>query len=275
MENENVFKLRRALRLERRVVGVHFLAYRQEYDTSLHEPMQGKRSFCGMVHLASNGEKIKVNGKNFACLGGAQSLGILDEPEATMSGRLYRECGLYGSHAIARQVNDSMQHIKHKIYGVEVGPLEEMEKADTVIILGSARQMMRIMQGYSNKFGVARHLSTVGNQAMCSDLVAKPFSNNDINLSLMCVGAHGNTRCSDGEMGIGFPIQYMHPLTDGVLLTLNLVEYNEEKKRILEGLDDPMGLGMPIEMNVSYGQNAARYREYCNEMEMKEGEYQR
>ena len=141
-----------------------------------------------------------------------------------------------------------------------------MGKADIVIILGNARQMMRIMQGYSNKFGMARHLSTVGNQAMCSDLVAKPFSNNDINLSLLCAGARRNTQCTEGEMGAGFPIQYMSPLTEGVLITLNLVECNEEKKRILEALEEPMELGMAIEMNMSYIQKGMRYRQYCLEM---------
>jgi len=266
MENENVFKLRKALRLERRIVGVHFLAYRQEYDASSFAPMQGKRSFCNMVHLASNGEKIKIHGENFSCQGGAESLGLFDQPEVTTSGRFFYECGLYSSRALARQVHEGMQHIEHRIYGIEVAPLEEMGKADIVIILGNARQMMRIMQGYSNKFGMARHLSTVGNQAMCSDLVAKPFSNNDINLSLLCAGARRNTQCTEGEMGAGFPIQYMSPLTEGVLITLNLVECNEEKKRILEALEEPMELGMAIEMNMSYIQKGMRYRQYCLEM---------
>ena len=275
MENENVFKLKKSLRLERRIVGVHFLAYRQEYDASSHAPIKGKRSFCSMVHLASSGQKIKSNGENFSCQGGAQSLGVFDEPEVTTSGRLYYECGLYSSKALAHQVHKGMQHIGHKVYGLEIAPLEEMEKADIVVILGNARQMMRIMQGYSNKFGVARHLSTVGNQAMCSDLVAKPFSNNDINLSLMCAGARRNTQCSEGEMGTGFPIQYMRPITEGVLVTLNLVEFNDEKKRILESLKDPMELGMAIEMNMNYDQKGMRYRQYCQEMETNEGEYRR
>ena len=87
MENENVFKLRKALRLERRIVGVHFLTYRQEYDTSSFVPMQGKRSFCSMVHLASNGEKMKVQGENFSCQGGAESLGVFDQPEVTTGRR--------------------------------------------------------------------------------------------------------------------------------------------------------------------------------------------
>lgn len=275
MENENVFKLRKALRLERRIVGVHFLTYRQEYDTSSFVPMQGKRSFCSMVHLASNGEKMKVQGENFSCQGGAESLGVFDQPEVTTSGRFFYECGLYGSRALARQVHDGMQHIEHRVYGIEVAPLEEMGIADIVILIGNARQMMRIIQGYSNKFGTARHLSTVGNQAMCSDLVAKPFVNNDINLSLMCAGARRNTQCTDGEMGTGFPIQYMRPLTEGVLITLNLVERNEEKKRILESLEDPMALGITIEMNTNYIQKGMRYRQYCQEMELNEGEYQR
>jgi hypothetical protein len=110
---------------------------------------------------------------------------------------------------------------------------------------------------------------------MCSDLIAKPFSNNDINLTLMCAGARANTKCDDGEMGAGFPIHYLEQITKGVLITLNLVERNGEKERILAGLDDPLELGFAIETGKGYGANAMKYRRYCDEMEAEEGTYER
>lgn len=270
MEDIRVKRLVKALGLERHIVGIEFLAYRQEFEESKAEALKEKRTFCGFVNKASRGESLKVTGENFSCLGGAQSIGVLVEPETTKSGRLYEHCGLYSSHAVARSVNEGMQHIKHKVYGVKASPLEETEDADVVIILGNAKQMMRIIQGYSYEYGVAHHLTTVGNQAMCSDLCAKPFMNNDINFSLMCCGARASTQCTDGEMGVGMPIQIFRRVVDGVLATLNLTETNNVKKEILERLDSPDELGFEITMNTSYGKNAGEYREKALKMEKEE-----
>jgi uncharacterized protein (DUF169 family) len=239
------------------------LAYPQEYETSRFDPLAHQYTFCGMVNRASHGEALKAAGGDFACLSGAQALGVSEVGEVTSSGRRYRECGLYSSFAVARQIIDSMRYLRHKMYGIELAPLEKMDAADTVIIIGNARQMMRVMQGYAHQFGEPKNLSTVGNQAICSDLVAKPFSNNDINLTLMCAGARRYTKCGDGEMGAGIPVQMFRALTEGVLATMNLVENNDEKQRILDGLNNPMALGIPVEMNQSYVANAERYRKYC------------
>jgi hypothetical protein len=53
------------------------------------------------------------------------------------------------------------------------------------------------------------------------------------------------------------------------------VETNEEKKRILERLDNEEELGFTIEMNLSYGQNAEHYRKYCLDLEASEVTYPR
>lgn len=272
MENKNVEYMGKALGLERRIVGVNFLAYRTEYDECPAKESERKGTFCSFVNRASHGEVLKVCGKHFACQGGALAIGVKDEPERTRSGRIYEHCGLYGSHAIARSVNEGMTHIEHKIYGVMVGPLGEIEDADVVIILGTAKQMMRIVQGYTYEYGVAEHLSTVGNQAMCSDLCAKPFMNNDINFSFMCCGARINTRCSDGEMGASMPVQMFKHVVNGVLQTLNLTEPNSVKEEILSRLSDPMELGVEIRMNDSYGKNAGQYQKRAMEMEADEAE---
>ncbi|GMO25325.1 MAG: hypothetical protein Ta2F_00540 [Termitinemataceae bacterium] len=263
MENESVLKLTKALRLERQIAGVRFLAYKQEYEESTFAVLEHKLTFCGMVNKACNGGALKAQGGDFGCASAAEVLGILPVPESASSGRRYFACGLYGSFATARNVSDSMQYIAHKMYGVEVAPLEVMDAADIVIILGNTRQIMRIVQGYAHQFGSLRNLSMAGNQAICSDLVSKPFSYNDINLTLMCKGARAHTKCADGDMGVGIPVQMFGALCNGVLATLNLVETNEEKQRILDGLENTEALGINIEMDKSYGLNAERYRKYC------------
>jgi uncharacterized protein (DUF169 family) len=267
MENDAVFRMSKALRLERQIVGLRFLAYRQELETSAFSPLAHKRTFCGMAHAASQGEIFTARGEDFGCPAGALALGVAEENEVSRSGRGFCSSGLYGSFAAARQAKDSMRYINHRMYGIELGPLAKMDAADTVIIIGNARQMMRIMQGYAHQFGAPKNLCAIGNQAMCSDLVSKPFNNNDINLTLMCKGARENTKCGDGDMGAGFPAQMFHAIAEGVLATMNLVETNAEKQRILDGLETPMALGIGVEMNQSYGVNIDRYNRRCAKME--------
>lgn len=272
MEQELVRRLALGLNLQRHIIGVNFLAYQEEFERCPGTVPPLKHSICGFANLAMDGEAIKFSDARVSCNGGALAVGLREEPERTKSGRIYEHCGLYGSHAVARAVNESMTHIPHRSYGVAMAPLEVMEDADVVIILCTAKQAMRIMQGYSYCYGCARHLSTVGNQAMCSDLCAKPFMNNDLNISFMCCGARMNTRCSDGEMAVSMPIQMFSPVAGGVLATLNVTETVQYKKELLERLDSPDALGFPIEMGAHYGKNAAAYQKECLRMEAAERE---
>lgn len=271
MENQSVRRITAALGLERQIVGVKLIAYRQEFEACPAPAMEGRLSFCGMVNKASRGAALKARDVNFGCAGGGRALGILETNEMSRSGRHYRESGLYASYAVARNVNEHMVYIPYRHYGVMVAPLAEMEEADTVIILANARQVMRIMQGYAHQFGAPEHLSAFGTQAMCADLVSKPFMNNDINISLMCRGARLFAQCDDGELGVGLPIQMLERLTVGIVSTMNVVESNQVKKEIQARLRDPEELGVPVVMDMNYPANLERYRLYCEKME-RDGE---
>ena len=50
-----------------------------------------------------------------------------------------------------------------------------------------------------------------------SDLVAKPFVRNDINVSLMCCGARTSTVSDEGELGIGMPVNMFEGVSEGIL----------------------------------------------------------
>ena len=58
-------------------------------------------------------------------------------------------CGLYSDLVIAREVCKNTMPITQKIYGLEIGPLAEMEEADVVIVIGMAEQIMHIVEGYT------------------------------------------------------------------------------------------------------------------------------
>jgi hypothetical protein len=112
--------------------------------------------------------------------------------------------------------------------------------------------MMRVMQGYAYKMGNPRHLCSVGNQAVCSDLIAKPFTHHDINISFMCKGARMHTRCDDGEMAAAIPAGLFGALAEGILRTLNPVLDTKQKEDVLSRLETPDELGFPIDPSWTY-----------------------
>lgn len=270
MQKDLVSKVARGLNLERHIIGVNFLAYKEEYEKYDAVIPNLRRSICGFANMAMNGERIKFDDSRVACNGGALAIGLREEPERTMSGRIYEHCGLYSSHAVARNVNASMTHIPHRSYGIAMAPLADMDDADIVIILCTAKQAMRIIQGYSYIYGCAQNLSTVGNQAMCSDMIAKPFMNNDINITLMCCGARINTKCSDGEMAVSMPIQMFFQVAMGIIATLNVTETAQFKKELLTRLETPDELGYELDPSLHYGRLAAVYQDECIRMEEAE-----
>ena len=269
MENTNVSHLIKALGLKRQIVGVRFLAYKKEMESSAGKYLSS-RTFCGLVYTATQGQIVKADQENLSCRSAAYALGIVSEPEFAYSGRMYGHSGLYASQSIAREVNDAMKHIPHKICGVEVGPLDKMKNADLIIIICNCKQAMRLMQGYAYGHGPAENLGSIGNQAMCSDLAAKPFMNHDINISLMCCGTRAAARCEEGEMGVSMPIDMFDSVVNGVIQTLNLTENNKAKKEILARLDNPDELGISVIMNYSYGTTTESYIRYCKKREAEE-----
>ena len=268
MRNDRVKYMIKALGLERNIVGVKFLTYRHEYELCEAEKVENRGTFCYFVNKASRGRDIKIKRDNVSCGGGAISVGLVDEQEGLTQG-FVEHCGLYESEAVAREVANNMVHLEQKKFGIRIAPLELMDNADIVIILGNAKQIMRIVQGYTYHYGVAKNFTAVGNKAICSELCAKPFVKNDLCISFMCFGARASTQCLDGELGVGMPIQMFAPLADGVVQTLNLVETNKEKNRILERLNFPEELGIEIIMNTNYGKLAGEYITKAREIENK------
>jgi len=140
-----------------------------------------------------------------------------EESERMHSGQLMSHCGLYSDLGIAREVCKNTMPIPQKIYGLEIGPLAEMEEADVVIVIGMAEQIMHIVEGYTYHYGVPQPFISVGNCAMCSDMTSKPFMRNDLNLSLMCCGARTSTASDFGELGVGMPAHMFRYVADGVM----------------------------------------------------------
>ena len=221
MESERITQVTEKLGLTRQIVGVRFLTYKKEYEECIAQVPKGKMRLCGFVNQANHGTKYKLRLENFACPSGPNQTGMSETFEWDLTGQGQKHCGLYSDLSNGREAAEWFSQIPQKIYGLEVGPLIQMDEADVVIILGQAEQIMYVLRGYSWHYGSPKNFMTVGNVAMCSDMVAKPFLRNDIHLSLMCYGARIGTQSDPGEVGVGMP-SHMFPLTaEGILKTLN------------------------------------------------------
>lgn len=217
MEQERIKSISEKLELKREIVGIRFLVYEQDYDACSAEQAGIKTRLCGFVNRATHGKRTKVVSENFTCSSGPELTGMREESERMHSGQLMSHCGLYSDLGIAREVCKNTMPIPQKIYGLEIGPLAEMEEADVVIIIGMAEQIMHIVEGYTYHYGVPQPFISVGNCAMCSDMTSKPFMRNDLNLSLMCCGARTSTVSDFGELGVGMPAHMFRYVADGVM----------------------------------------------------------
>lgn len=264
MDNLQITRVSKALGLENKILGLRFLVLEKEYNDSLAEEHEGL-SLCSLVKLACRGKSVKCNASTIGCDDAAYAMGLKEVPEYVYSGRKEYEDRKYLSKSIAFQVQNEKKYIPQKIYGAIISPLEEIENPDIVIVIATAKDMMRLTQGYSRYYGVNKNLLSIGVQGICSELVSKPFMNNDLNVSLLSNCCRKLTDFSAGCMGASFPIHLAENIFRGILETVNLTENNIPKKKILERLDSPDELGFEIVMNYDYAIQASKYEEYCEE----------
>ncbi len=261
MKNTNVMRATIALNLNRNIVGVRFIDFKEDFNiTNLPSP-KARGPLCYHIRNAMDGEHFKLREDDISCDYAKYALGLSKPDNTIIQGRSYAYCGLYESNAIAKEIVTGMKYINQKIYGVEIGPLKLMDNADIVIIADYAETIMRIIQGYAFKYGIPKNLCFYGNQAMCSDMVSKPFNNNDINISLMCKGTRKSGRYDKGELSVAFPISMYDNIVEGIVMTINPVQYPNDKNRILNSLGNSDELGINIDINYNYGLGLKEYDE--------------
>lgn len=259
MYNTETNRLHKALLLRREIIGVRFLYFRYEYE-KLDIPEYGhKTSYCMMVRAAMDGKHFRACPDNFGCRCSAEALGVVDEMPCVTSGERYYSIKLHETRAIAAAVTAQVARIPQRIYGIEIGPLQTMKQADLVLLMATPYQLMRLVEGYCYKFGPLTHIQAVGDQGTCADITAAPFVNNDMNYSVLCAGTRKMARWDDDEMGVGMPINQFPGVVDGVLHTLNYIEYPNRKQKIRDVLDSPDELGVDIRDDLHYGKEGKAF----------------
>lgn len=239
------------LNIDRKVVGIRFLFTKEEYEKVDSSPAKSKLSYCMMVKVASSGKSIKVRDEHFWCSSSARAFGFKEVDEIIKSGIEYYSYGLYNELGNARKVIEEMVYLDHSIYGIELRPIEEFEdKPHMVIIISQPYNIMRIVQGYSYKYGYSKNIRFVGNQGLCSELTTRPYINNDINISLLCSNTRYSCKWRDDEMGIGIPYTLFEDIMDGVINTMNHVEPDYRKEIIREKSNKDK-----LELDIKFGKN--------------------
>lgn len=145
MKNRDVNRMTKALGLRRKIIGVRFLYFKHEYDKLSVEEYGRKTSYCMMVKHAMEDNCFKAKLENFGCRCALEALGLDEEMECVESGQRYYSLNLYESRAVAKDVTKDISRIKQKIYGVQLGPLEQLEDADVAIFMVNAYQLINLL----------------------------------------------------------------------------------------------------------------------------------
>ncbi|MDO4595358.1 MAG: DUF169 domain-containing protein [Tissierellia bacterium] len=236
---QSAIEIKKYLDLDRLPVGVRFLRTKEEYDNSPARVRDSKITYCNSVHFASMGDGLKLKKEHQACPKGSFALGLTPEPEGVKNGQVRYNLGLYDTLETSKKMSEKTNFIKEEIYAVELMPLEQCEKEpDVVIVVSGSYNIMRLIQGYSYKHGYSPNISTVGLQALCRDLTAYPFNEDDINISFLCPGTRLVANWKEHELGFATSISKWYDIVEGVIKTTNPFERDKNKKKIEKKMDD-------------------------------------
>lgn len=246
---KGINQLKCALDLKRNIVGVQFIFKKEDFDKFDVKAVNNKMSYCNTVKLASQGKGFKANIDNFYCKASARALGLMDVDNQISSGREYFSYRMYNSLGTAKNIQKNVTYVDHKIYGIVVMPLEKFHiNPDIVIMIVNPYQAMRIVQGYSYSFGVAKNIKLTGNQGLCSECTATPYETNDLNISLLCSNTRFAAKWSEEELGLGFPYHMFESISQGILKTIDPSEPNKRKREIMNDAKEKN-----IDLNVNLG----------------------
>ena len=237
---------------DRRLVGVKFLFSKEDYDRLEIKEATHQMFFCMMVKAGAKGHRMKVKKEHIYCSSAAEVLGFAKPSSETKSGEAFLKENLYGSREVAESIARNTPFLTHSAYGMWIQPLELCEKEpDIVMSFCQPYTAMRIMQAYSYEYGFAEKLRFAGMGGVCTELMARSYQNQDINVSFLCSGTRFAGAWRDDEVGISFPYPVFRKVLDGLWKTMNTYEPDDEKAEILQRARSN-GVTVDIEFGKNY-----------------------
>lgn len=230
----NVKKLYSLLDLKYKSVGVKMIKSKEEYDSYSALEIKNTINYCGAVRAASKGNSIKICKGKFKCKSAERIFGIDDRDPLNSTGENWFKLGLYKDMETAKKVRLSQSTLENN-YGVLIMPIENFKKMpDLVLIFDNPYIMMRISQSYSYTYGSVSNKRSIGNQAVCYESTMLALENNEINFSLLCIGTRHRANWSVNDMSVGIPKSKFNDLILGLEKTMNIMENDENKKKIFK-----------------------------------------
>lgn len=238
-----VKKANALLKLDRQIVGVKLVNTKEEFEKYQAITAVAPISYCVAVKSATLGHSLKFTVENSGCGGSTRALGLQAPTENFYNGKDGCRLGLYCDEELSANVASKMKICEPGTYGVIVKPLEKFEgegRPDVVLIVAEPRNIMRIIQGYTYFYGMQESFCMSGNQAVCVEATALPMITQEINVSMFCSGTRFLAGWNDSEMVVGIPYEQFGTTVEGLRMTVNAVEMDDQKLEIKDALE-PLG----------------------------------
>ena len=252
LREELMLKLKSALELDRNMVGVRFIYSKDDFESCQVQPILHHLPYCMMVKSASKGNNIKAKPENIGCFAAARVLGMTEVSETYKSGEDYMGFGMFHDRNASKKVCDNISICPEKPYGIELGPVEKMEKDPHVVILVTVPyNVMRLVHGYNYYNGTYSNYKMGGLQAICAEATVYPFISGEINTTMMCAGTRYLNQWERSEMAVSISYDKLENTIDGLIRTINPLERDGDKRRIETKFKET---GLP-DLELNYGQN--------------------
>jgi len=240
-----VDKLYGALEMERRIIGIELLRTDAAYQGTEARELTGKINYCQMIAAASRGNAIKSDRHHIKCVSGIRALGFDHTDTVNSQGENWIRLGMYEDQEVSRKLRQRIDFIPEGTCGVLLQPLEDYaEMPDVIMIVTTPYNIMRITQGYAYRHGQPEHLNIAGNQAICLECTAAPYTADEMNVSTLCIGTRHQAGWKDTEMAVGIPRSKFADTVEGVMATINIME-SDAKKEQIEKRMKAAGIEMP------------------------------
>lgn len=231
--SEQVEKLYALLDLKYCAIGIELINDIERYQNVDVTEIKNPINYCGAVRAASLGRSLKIPRGKFRCKSAERFFGIDPADPINSNGENWHRLGMYVDKEIARDVRKKQKDVSGEHYGVVVKPIEQWDHLpEVVLVFDLPYNMMRLMQGYAYLYGQPKNLRIMGNQAVCYESTTLPLATHEINLSLLCIGTRHRAGWSKEDMAMGIPGDKFAGVVEGLEKTANIMESDEEKKRI-------------------------------------------
>ncbi len=151
------------------------------------------------------------------CKGGAGVLGVEPIPDIVASGSTYHKLGNFKTAEGALETVTDMPKMQERFYASVYSPLESAEfEPDSVVIIGTPKQALRVTQAYLNATGGRVSSDYSGIQSLCADAVVAVKQRGIPNMTLGCNGSRKNSGITDDELVIGIPAKDLSAIVDAL-----------------------------------------------------------